>query len=143
MKPITSFTKQNLPEVHEAITAELAKIAAKFGLQSIKLGNVSYDAVSFRAQIVAKVDPAISPEAQLKNKSFSETLGYSDNIVGLKFNHLGKEFEILGIDLNRPKFPISAKNTTDGKLVKFSAIRPLRFTTEISYDATKNIFAAV
>lgn len=143
MKKITSFNKQNLPDIHADITAELAKVAAKYGLQSIELGSVTFEAVSFRAQIVANVDPASSPEAQSKNKSYSEMLGYGDNIVGLKFTNAGKEFEIVGINLSRPKYPISAKSTADGKLVKFAAIRPLKFATEIPYDATKNMFAAV
>jgi hypothetical protein len=143
MNTITSFNKQNLPTIAADINAELAKIATKYGLQSLQIGSVTFDATSCKIQISGMVDPVSSPEAQQKNKSFSEMLGYSDNIVGLKFTSKGRTFEVTSIDLKRPKFPINAKDLADGKPYKFAADRALKFTTEVEYDETKNAFSAV
>ena len=142
MNTITSFNKQNLPTLAEEINAALTQIATKHGLQSLKIGSVTYDATSCKMQITGAVDPASSPEAQLKNKSYSEMLGYSMNIIGLKFTSKGRQFEVTSINLNRPKFPIEAKDLADGKPYKFAAERPLKFTTEVVYDETKNVFYA-
>lgn len=140
MKKINSFTKQNLQELSDEIQNELQKIADKYGLQSIKVGSGSFDATTFKCQVVVKLDPTNSPEAQEMNKNYSKMLGYSDNIVGLKFMSGGKEFEITSIEINRPKYPIVAKSAVDGKLYKFQGNKKLNFLSEVEYTHQWNIF---
>lgn len=143
---ITKFDKTNLPLVRKAMEEALSKVTEQFGLGSIKLGNVSYDpdGGTFRTPLTATVKPEFNQTAKRLNEEGSRMLGYDRNIVGEQFTNAGNTFEITGIDMKRPKYPVNAKNTATDQSFKFSAAKKFNFkNAEIKYDEACNIFARV
>ena len=97
------------------------KVLKREGLTVEQVGGASYDdsMVTFkiRATVTAKQDGIRVTESAM--------LGFSENIVGKTFQIRRTLHTISGINLNRPKFPISTV-TQNGARYKFPAERVKR-----------------
>lgn len=139
-KTITEFNKTTLPELRKALDEALAKIAAEFGLDQLKLGNMTYTpgGATFGSKLEGKVKAETNAALMEENLRNSEVLGYEANIVGEIFTLKGERFKVTGIDLNRTKMPITAQSLSDNRLVKVGATVPLR-TDKIIGWSNKNV----
>lgn len=130
---IAAFDPKNLAQLREAITAALKPIAEQYGLKSIGIGNITWDATKFSTSITALTEVDVNNPAVLaKVKMHSAVIGFNMNIVDEVFVNGGRKFKVTSIDLKKPKFPIIAENLEDGKSYKFKPSLGMKFVnTEI------------
>lgn len=141
-KPITRFDSDNLKLLRVAIQTALDEVAKNFGLESIRMGNVKYEAGAFRCPIEGRVDMATSPERQEQGLTLSRYLGYDQNIIGKEFATNGRKYVVQNININRPKYVLEVKCLTDGLPYKMAHRNGLNFDDKtIKYDKEKNIVA--
>lgn len=128
---IKAFDKTNLLDLRRAIDQALATVSAEFGLQSLKIKNISFDETSFRTQMEGKVNisdnPKLVEQKNSTNKELSRLLGYSHNIVGLEFKQDDRTMRVTDIDINRSKYPIKVVDVATQKGYKFTAKVQFKF----------------
>lgn len=101
------------------VIRELVEKAAADALRSSGLeveidGTVKFD----EATCTVKVKAFLADERDSVNEDDSKLLGFDRNIVGESFLSRTTVFTITGINMNRPKYPISASNAR-GTAYKF------------------------
>lgn len=103
------FTKQNLPDVRKQIDAALAKVAVELGIR-LEIKNISFSEGEFRTQLTGTVLGYQNPMA-------TGLYGYEP--VSTKFMYNNQEWEVIGHNLKKRKFPIIAENKTTGQKANF------------------------
>lgn len=109
--------------VIKEVEAAVAAIFAAHGLAKPKVRGSYGDSlkVTLESSPDVKDDNGVniaSPEA-LAYQRYHAAYELPANGLGIKFVSQGKEFVVTGLSPNRPKFPINAVCTTDGKAYKF------------------------
>ena len=141
---IEKFTPENLRTMRKAIDDALAKVAADYGLQSLRIGNISYspDGYNFSTKLTADLQPSANDPVVIKAQTdASNMLGYQENIVGLTFTNGQKTYKVTNINLRKRSFPIEAICLEDQKAVAFSGKRNINFKEKaVAYDISSNIF---
>lgn len=113
MKKIQSFDKQTCRVLRDEIDAALKTIADKYSI-SLSIGNISFNAETFRTRLEAKVaDAAPKPIVD-----FSDAFGYPP--IGTEFTAQGRKFKVTGHKPSRPKYPIVGTEISTGKAYKFT-----------------------
>lgn len=122
---ITKFDKVNLKTVREDINSALAEVAKKHGIE-LEIGNISFDALSFRTTLKASVkdgtaDSSLPGTAEMRTdfKRFASIFGLSESDLGKTFKQGRKEYTIVGMKPRKRTAPIIA--TTDGNMYAFPA----------------------
>lgn len=118
---IEKFDKETLKLMREEINAALAPLAQKFGLESIALGSISYEATRFSGKVEV-VLPSRADDPAVKERTAMEAniLGLPEDIIGTPFVVGRDMYEVVRLDLKKRKFPVIAKNLTNGNNYKFS-----------------------
>lgn len=109
--------------VIKEVEAAVAAVFAAHGLAKPKVRGSYGDSlkITLESSPDVKDDNGInvaSPEA-LAYQRYHAAYELPSNGLGVKFVSQGKEFVVTGLAPNRPKFPISAVCTADGKAYKF------------------------
>lgn len=95
----------NLIRVINADIAEALKSVAEKHKVKISLGSTSYSSAEYTTKVKVQ-----SPEADKvkgeESKKYANLLELPDDVVGMKFTMQGKEFEVIRLDLGKPKNPI-------------------------------------
>lgn len=116
---VTSFSKQNLPEIRKQMNEKLNELKA-LGLD-IKVGNINFTSSSFTAKIECRLENALDVYAEAFDQSFeSRNL---KNAVGTPVTFMGKVYIFKGF---KPKARVKqAIVERDNKQfrIEFSAIR--------------------
>lgn len=97
------------------------KILKSEGLTVDQVGGASYD----EATVTFKIRATVTSRATSINKGSASMLGFSKDIIGESFIIKRTRHTIVGINLNRPKYPISTE-TQNGARYKFPADRVKR-----------------
>ena len=119
---MTHITPSILKLLRTDIDKALEPIVKKYGLSSIKAGNASYSSNSFTIKVEGVLDGNAKSEQDAKMSNYyAGMLGLPKDIVGKRFIQQGTEFEVVLIDPKKPKFPVIAKRSFDGKMFKFPA----------------------
>lgn len=111
MKPTTSFDKQNLKLIRADLDKSLKEVAEKWGLTSLKAGNISFSPAEFTTKIKATLPPTVESAKQdeKKVKSLLSIFGLPDSF-GKTISLQGKRFIISGINTRSRKSPIEIKD---------------------------------
>ncbi len=93
------FTRQNLGEVRAEIDKALIEVGNKLGID-LSIGNIRFDAGTFRTTLSAHVREAQAPGAPAP----------TGGVIGRKFTSNGVQFTITAVNHRRWKFPVTATN---------------------------------
>jgi hypothetical protein len=108
-----------LKKLREVIEAQLSAVVETLGLESLKTGNISYDASGTEAkiQVIAKAkreDGRIKEE--IDYEKYAEMFGLKLDWLHMSYRRQnGETVEILGLCPNRSKFPVLVVNTKTNK----------------------------
>lgn len=101
------FDRSNLGTVRAEIDKALIEVGNKLGID-LSIGNIRFDAGSFRTTLNAHVREAQAPGAPAPTRG----------VIGRKFTSNGVTFTITAVNERRYKYPVTASNP-QGKLYKF------------------------
>lgn len=97
------------------------KVLKREGLTVEQAGAATYDG----SQVTFKIKAILISQTKRLNGDASFSLGFLKDIIGESFTIRRTTHTIVGINLNRPKFPISTE-TQNGARYKFPAERVKR-----------------
>ena len=97
-----SFTRQNLGDVRAEIDKALIEVGNKLGID-LTIGNIRFDAGTFRTTLSASVREAQAPEVP-------GAPAPKGGVIGRKFISNGVQFTISAVNYRRWKFPVTATN---------------------------------
>lgn len=124
MAKITSFDKQNLPQLRAEINAALEAIGAKFGV-SLQAGNASFQATNATFKLVCQVgeDKSIgdlkAEKAAAALKAF-QPLYFRQLPLDKHYKMQNDVFEIVGYNTRGRTQPMLIKSVKSGKEYKCS-----------------------
>lgn len=113
------FTKSVLKAMRQDIDAALAVVAKKHGI-TLSIGNISFDANSFRTTLSAKGSEDTNENEQVEFLANAGKIGLDNKAYGAIFSSNGSDFEIVGVVPRRRKYPISARKVSNGGSFKFT-----------------------
>jgi len=109
---MSKFDRSKVKEIHKDISDALALIAKKHGMLSLSTGTLSFNENKFTVRVtgISSLDAfsSITPVISARTSSTTPLGDY----VGKKFISKGVMFTVTDIKMNRPKYPISAVNST-------------------------------
>ena len=109
------ITPQLIRAINIDIQEALQSVAKKHGVK-ISLGGTSYSKADFTTKV--KVESAEAEQVKgEESKQWAKLLDLPEDVIGLKFQIQGKDFEVIRLDISKPKNPVIAKGT-DGKTYK-------------------------
>lgn len=127
-----NIDRQTAVTVAKEVEAAVAAIFAAHGLAAPKVKTTygDYLKIALESSPEVKGDNGVniaSPEA-LAYKRYHAVYDLPENGLGVKFFSQGKEFVVTGLSPNRPKYPINAVCTADGKSYKFGTTIATKIT---------------
>jgi len=102
----------------QAVAAHHGLVVEAQDITSVDL-RWGFDA-AFRVSIPLPDGTALDPE-RLSFETLAEAFGLSAADYGRQFSTGRETFRIVGIDLRRPKYPVSAQRMPDGQGFKFTS----------------------
>ena len=116
------FTVTSVRQIRDDIENALSTIGKKYGM-GFSLEKINYDDKSFTAKLSCLI---LSEKVKsIEEQEFIQFVESSQNIYNLKRKHYkshfkwdGKDFQLIGMKLNRQKYPIIAKHVKDGVMYK-------------------------
>lgn len=123
------FDRAALREVRNRMEEALKKVSDDLGI-SFEIGKIRYSSDMFRTQIICVVANTSddSSVAKVQWNQYCSRYSLSPDDFGKTFKSLSKtqanaNFEIVGCKPKSHKYPILAKNLSDGKTYKFPVSR--------------------
>jgi len=124
MTTITNIDRKACTDIIKASEVALQEVAKQFGLTlTIKGGKFDPVTGTFAPKVEFAVEGADRNEWDASvNLLYSNhpTQWLTKDDFGATFTSGGKTYELVGINLRAPKFPINAKCLTDGKTYKLT-----------------------
>ena len=113
--------KRDLKAIRAEINDYLKLIGTKYDVSIKIVGNTTYDYCSFRMRIegVKTDENGVSEKDKLDFKRCCRIVGLNPEDFGREFVCSGTRYKVVGVKLNRPKYPISVERVKDGKCFKF------------------------
>ena len=124
MTQITKIDRKAAQDISKATELALKAVAEQFGINvAIKGGKFDPTTGTFSPKIEFSVEGASRLEWEntvhlLRSNWTDQWLKAED--FGAIITSQGKKYELVGINLRAPKFPINAKCLTDGKTYKLT-----------------------
>jgi replication initiation and membrane attachment protein DnaB len=116
------MTTENLKKFREEFANTVKNLEKEFGV-SIKIGNISFDSDSFKSKLEVKniiTESGISVE-QKNFEQFCELYRLKKDSFGKEFTNGSTNYKIVGLDLNKRKYPICLINTQNQKRLNCTA----------------------
>lgn len=112
---MTVISTQLLKVLRPEIEAALAEIGIKHGV-SLRCANAKYSSLDFTFQLKGEVIDAGGgkSKAEAEWEKDSRIFGLESISFGDTFSSNGKQFSITGLDFNKRKYPILAKDASGG-----------------------------
>jgi len=111
------ITKEFLKSFREDFAEVVKELEDKYGLV-IHLGSISYGFDNFTGKIECQMG---ANQEEVEKKNFERDCRLV-NLIPSDFNRIvtvqGKEYQIVGIDLGKRKYPIKVKEVSTGKSYK-------------------------
>lgn len=112
---IKKFDTHQVKEIRKQVNASLEELGARLGL-TIKAGNASYSNNEVTFKLACQIEGHDPDKEEFERSCWAFEL--KPEQYGTPFIAGGKSFKLVGIKLNRPKYPIIGLGT-DGKRYKF------------------------
>ncbi len=117
------------PGLCKAVEAEMiaacAQIARRHGLAAESLGVDSVDlrlGFAFGVRVsIPRADGSVVDPDRMMFEALADMFGLAPEDYGREFTTGRERFRLVGLDPNRPKYPISAARIPDGRRFKFPA----------------------
>lgn len=110
------ITKEKCREISVEMKTALEAIAAKHGLR-LTTGGGNFSASTFAPKVKFEVVGALGKPATFD--SAAKLLGLPADTFGKQFLFRGRFYEVTGINMAAPRYPINAKRVADGKGFRF------------------------
>jgi hypothetical protein len=117
------LTKQSLQFIRKDIDAAFAEISKKYGINSMRVGNIKYNDSMFKFSCEAKLN---APENDKNLASELLLLGLPKDSYGRTFIHNGHKFKIVGCKLSKRKYPVIGQDLSSDKRFCF-AVESIKF----------------
>lgn len=115
MPKITNIDKKTLQSLRDKIEAALAPLGEELGL-NFRTGNGSYGGNEGHFKLEMKIDdPAIQEAAE--RETFDRNCRFFDlepQDFGAEFRSGGKQYKLVGLAINRTKYPLKVKILNEG-----------------------------
>ena len=111
------FTKPVLKTLRTDIDAALAAVAAKHGI-TLDIGNISFDSNSFRTTLSAKSSDVAVENDSSEFDRYAARFGIKKEAFNEMFSFQGDMFTVVGIKPRSTKYPLLAKQRSNGKTYK-------------------------
>jgi hypothetical protein len=112
------ITTHLIKAINADIQEALKSVAEKHGVK-ISLGNTSYSAAEYSTKLKVQTPETEKIKGE-ESKQYAGLLGLPDDIVGKTFTLKGTEYEVIRLDLGKPKNPIIIKKSGSEKTYKVS-----------------------
>jgi len=125
IKPPRNLTPGLCASLQKKMLEACQKIAGEHGLSVADCGQRNVDLrfgfdATFRVAIPGP-DGSIPEPGRLLFEALAEEVGLAPEDFGKEFSTGRETFRIVGLDPRRPKYPVSAERTPDGRSFKFTA----------------------
>jgi hypothetical protein len=126
------LNRDDVKTLRNEIDAALAIVSAKYGV-TISLGNFHFNSSEARVKLTVSTimnRPASTINTNVESVEitkllatkegqdyamFGPTVGLPDNSIGKMFTVQGREFQIVGLKLNRYKYPVTGVGSHGGR----------------------------
>lgn len=119
MEKVTTLNKSNIKDVRQKIQTILDEAGEELGLQ-IKMGNISYDALSLRSKLEVKVLNGANAD-DLEKREFEKSCvicGLKPEDYNKEIKYMGQSYLIVGIATRSRRYPIIVKSKNSDKQYK-------------------------
>lgn len=113
-----AVTRQMIRDINADIEKALQSVAEKHGVK-ISLGSSSYTHTDFTTKVKVETPEAEGANKE-KNKQYAELLGLPTDIVGRTISLQGKNYEVIRLDIGKPKNPVIIQLAGSDKTYKVS-----------------------
>ena len=116
---INTIDRQNLRLLQEAMLAALKPACQQFGVDvDIAGGNFgsTYATLKFKVAVVGDGGVVETPERQAL-KIYAHIYGVKPTDTDLELTHRGDKYKLVGIAINRDKYPMLLERVRDGKQI--------------------------
>jgi hypothetical protein len=123
MSKITAFDKPTIRLLRSDLDAALKAVGEKFGI-NLQTGNARFtsDNVTFKVEASLTLqDGTAVPKEASEFVRYAKLLGLAAEDLGRTFGFNGSTYKIVGAKTTSRKYPILAKNLSNGKTFKFVA----------------------
>ena len=123
MTKIERFSRSSAGDIRDQINAALAPVAKDLGIQ-LEVGNVVLGGsnATFRVEAAVLNDAGVAQTQEVRSfELYGEMYGLEKEDFGGTFTHRGDTFELCGLNMKAPKYPIQAKRLRDGRVYRFVA----------------------
>lgn len=110
--------------VMDEIEVAVRQIAARHGLE-FSHQRARFSMSEMTTKLTLKTVGAAETLVDFQRMQFpalASQLGLPEDALGKHFNHRGYDFTITGLQLERPKYPVSCTRMMDGKPFKFPVL---------------------
>ena len=122
---IVKFDKRNLDTVRKAIVKALKPVGESLGL-TLDIGNISYQADSFKTPLTVKVGTDPKAHAKAEWDKYCSMFGFKKEHFGKTITQGVNVYKIVGIAPKSSKYPVIVeKNDEKGVKLTLSAFRKL------------------
>lgn len=109
--------RQRVVKICNKIKQALDEISKSEGVK-ISMGSISFSQTNFTTKITGS--EVNGPDVDKANLAISKRYGFTQNVVGMKFDTKFGKFVIDGFKPTNRKYPVLATRIEDGKQYKFS-----------------------
>jgi hypothetical protein len=117
-KPITKLDRNTVNQLRKPLHAALTEFATAHGLNSVSVGSITYNPVTFTAKIKFMLVDA-EEVAVAEFARHAEFVGLQPGDYGRLIFVGGHQYRVVGVNLRCRKYPISVRRS-DGKMFKMT-----------------------
>jgi len=107
-----------IKKIQDKIKAAILKIEAEENVK-IDFGSISYNKAFYTSKMTVKTLEKTEAVGDVY-KAICRRLGFTQNIIGMRFNGTNGVYEIIDIKTKNRTYPIIAKSLTGAKTYKYS-----------------------
>jgi hypothetical protein len=101
------ITKELIRLINHDIQEALKSVAEKHGVK-ISLGSTSYSSADFTTKVKVETAQAEQVKGE-ESKRYASMLGLPDDIIGKTITLKGQHYEVIRLDIGKPKNPVIIK----------------------------------
>jgi Cdc6-like AAA superfamily ATPase len=112
------INESKIKTIQDKIKAAILKIEAEENIK-IDFGTISYNKAFYTSKITVKTLEKTEDVSDVY-KTICRRLGFTQNIIGMRFHGTNGIYEIVDIKTKNRTYPIIAKSLTSDKMYKYS-----------------------
>jgi hypothetical protein len=108
--------KEFLRLMRQKVNEALVSVAKDLGLESMKLEGITYSDLEATGKLrIVLSTSEDNPLVKEKNAMHAKLLGLPEDIVGSTTTINGKVYEVIGFNINKPKYAVKIKDIQTDK----------------------------